>query len=192
MSFPFNFSDKLYCLKMALYFFGKHFVVVLGLGLVAALGRVVQLGGFGPVASWMNLLLEITVEASRVLLFLYVLGLADVKSGFLRIRRFFASNAHRKLLWNTTLQNVEKQWGVLLLNILGILLIAMALNFLIDWLAYETALLVNLKANGILTATSTEWVLLLFFKNLTVIPLMIVFETLFVLWVTDKLAVMNR
>ena len=189
MNASFNLSGKWSSLRATLHFFRKHFAVVFGLGLLAALGRVAQLGGFGPVTSWMNFFLEIAVEGARVLLFLYVLGLADVKRGWLRIRRFFANSDQRKLLWDTAVHNFKTQWVPILLNILGFLLIASALNFLIDWLAYETPLLLKLKENGLLSTSSSEWVLLLFFKNLTVIPLMIVFETVLALWVTDKLVV---
>jgi len=187
MNASFDLSGKWSSLRATLRFFRKHFAVVFGLGLLAALGRVAQLGGFGLVTSWMNFLLEIAVEGARVLLFLYVLGLADVKRGWLRVRRFFANSAQRKLLWGTAVHNFKTQWVPILLNILGFLLIASALNFLIDWLAYGTPLLLKLKENGLLVPFSSEWVLLLFFKNLTVIPLMIVFETVLVLWVTDKL-----
>lgn len=50
MSLSFAFLRNLSFLKHTIYFFQKHFWVVLGLGLIAALGRVIQLGGFGAIS----------------------------------------------------------------------------------------------------------------------------------------------
>ncbi len=61
----------------SLYFVKKHFVVIITLGLVAAFGRVIQLEGFGPIPTWLNIVLEVFIEAARLLLFIYVLGWAN-------------------------------------------------------------------------------------------------------------------
>ncbi len=84
-----NFFSKLTFIADAIYFFRKHFLIVLGLGLVAAFGRVIQLGGFGEITSTVNILLEIPIESARIILFLYVLGFANIKTGFLRIKKIF-------------------------------------------------------------------------------------------------------
>src|SRR5688572_526722 len=85
----FNYLNKLTILNNAIYFIKKHFLVILLLALISAFGRVIQLGGFGEIPGWANIVLEIIVESSRILLFLFVLGLANVKKGISRIRDLF-------------------------------------------------------------------------------------------------------
>jgi len=187
MNLSFSFSDKFYLLNNTLCFFRKHFIVIMGLGLIAALGRVVQLGGFGQITHWMNIVLEVVVESARILLFLYVLGLANIKNGVLRIRRLIIHKDSRKVLLTNAVQQLKTQWLLILLNIIGFSLIVWAMNYLIDLLAYETCLYLTLKKDGILVETSSEWTILLFFKNLTVIPFTLIFETVLVLWLSNKL-----
>jgi len=186
MNLVFELSGKLNLLNNTIHFFKKHFIVITGLGCIAAFGRVIQLGGFGEITSWLNLVLEVVVESVRVLLFLYVLGLASIKDGFLRMRRLFAHKNNRKLLLTMAIQKLKKQWLAVLLNTIGFLLIAWVINYLIDLLAYKTCLYLALKKEGILAASSSEWAILLFFKNLSVIPFTLIFETVFLLWVTNK------
>lgn len=187
MQLSFAFLRNLAFLKHTLYFFQKHLWVVLGLGLIAALGRVVQLEGFGKISASTNILLEIIVEAARIVLFLYVLGFANLKKGLLRIQHFFTNKCKRKQQWKTALQNTKKGWAAIVLNLVGFLFIAWTLNYLIELLAYETCFYLTLKKDGILAPTSSEWTILLFFKNLSVIPFTLVFETLLLLWLTNQL-----
>ncbi|MBD0293677.1 MAG: hypothetical protein ICV84_00525 [Flavisolibacter sp.] len=182
----FDLTNRLNCLLNAIYFLKKHYAVILTLGLIAAFGRVMQLGGFGKIASWMNIVLEVVVESARILLFLYVLGLASIKNGVLRIRRLFTHRDNRKQQLSAAMQKLKKQWFPILLNIIGFLLIAAVINYLIDLLAYETCLYLTLKEDGILADSSSEWTILLFFKNLSVIPFTLVFEAVFLLWMTNK------
>ena len=181
------FSDKLTSLHNAIYFFKKHFLIIISLGLIAAFGRVIQLGGFGEITTTFTIVLEIIIEASRILLFLYVLGLANIKNGILRIKRFFTQKKNRKLQWTNAVRKFKQQWFSIVLNLAGFSLIAWVINYLIDLLAYQTCLYLTLKKNGLLVESSSEWTILLFFKNLSVIPFTLVFETLFVLWLTNKL-----
>ena len=183
----FKFSNKLTILNTAIYFIKKHFLVILLLGLISAFGRVIQLGGFGEISSWANIVLEIIVESSRILLFLFVLGLANVKKGMLRIWDLFTKKGMWRSIWNNSIQKLKKQWLSVLLNLSAFLIIAWMFNFLIDQLAYETCLYLSLKKHGVLVDRSSEWTILLFFKNLSVIPFTLVFETLLILWVAGKL-----
>ena len=183
----FNFINKLTALNNTIYFIKKHFLVILGLGLISAFGRVIQLGGFGQIPGWLNTVLEIIVESSRILLFLFVLGLANVKKGILRIRDLFIKKDMWRSNWNVSIQKIKKQWLSVLLNLAAFLIIAAMFNYLIDQLAYQTCLYLSLKENGILVDSSSEWAILLFFKNLSVIPFTLVFETLLILWIAGKL-----
>jgi len=188
MSLSFNLSDKLSLLNNTFYFFKKHFTKILGLGFIAALGRVIQLGGFGQIPAWMNIILEVVVESARILLFLYVLGLANIKNGVLRIKYLLTQKDNRKKVLTIAIQKLKKQWFSVSLNIVGFFLIAWTINYLIDLLAYETCLYLTLKKDGILAETSSEWTILLFFKNLTLIPLTLIFDTLLLLWLSNKLS----
>jgi hypothetical protein len=188
MSLFLKLSGNLILLNNTLHFFKKHFLVVMGLGLVAALGRVIQLGGFGQIATWTNIMLEVVIESSRILLFLYVMGLANVKSGFLLIKRFFTNKDNRKTTFIAAIQKLRKQWLPIALNILGFLIIAWCINYLIDLVAYETCLYLTLKKDGILTESSSEWTILLFFKNLTIIPLTLIFDAVLFLWLSTQLS----
>lgn len=188
MSPAFNLSDKLNLLNNTLYFFKKHFFIIIGLGLIAAFGRVIQLGGFGQITTWENIVLEVVVETSRILLFLYVLCLANIKNGVLRIRRLFTCKIYQKTLLTISFQKLKKQWFFVLLNILGFIIIAWTINYLINLLAYETCFYLTLKKDGILTESSSEWTILLFFKNLTVIPFTLIFDTVLLLWLSNKLS----
>lgn len=187
MTITTSFSQSFQCLGNSIFFFRKHFGVIIGLGLMAALGRVIQLGGFGEISKTTHILLEVVIEASRLLLFLFVLGLASVNEGVLRLKRFFTQKQNRKERWNIAIQNLKTHWRLILINFVGFSAIAWTLNYLIDALAYQTCLYLTLRQDGILTATSSEWTILLFFKNLSVIPFTLVFETLLILWLTNTL-----
>jgi nitrate reductase NapE component len=67
-------------------FIKNNFWVILSLGFVAAAGRIIQLRAFGPISPTTNILLEILIEGTRITLILYVLGLANIKSGASRIK----------------------------------------------------------------------------------------------------------
>jgi hypothetical protein len=88
--------------------------------------------------------------------------------------------------WNLAVEKVKRQWVNLLINYAGLLLIAGAINLLIDQVAYETCLFLSLKERNILADGTSEWTILLFFKNITVIPLTLVFQTVLAFWIFNK------
>ena len=169
-------NPGLFWLHNSMFFLRQHFGVILFLGLVAAFGRVIQLGGFGSIEAWMNIVLEVVVESARIILFLYVLGLASIKDGALRIKRLFLWKGIDKTQRNAALSKMKRQWRSIVLNFAGFLVIAFVANYMIDLLAYETCLYLKLKQGGVLASTSSEWTIILFFKNLSVIPFTLVFE----------------
>jgi hypothetical protein len=180
-------TNRLSLLSNTLFFFRQHFLLIMVLGLIAAIGRVVQLGGFGEVPGSINMTLEVVVELSRILLMLFVLGLANIKSGALRIIHFFAHKVERKTVLMTAVHKLKKHWFSVFLNVLAFLMMAWGINYLIDLAAYETCFYFQLKNRGILAPSSSEWTLLLFFKNLTVIPLTLVFDAIVILWLSNRL-----
>ena len=132
------------------------------------------------------------LQKARILLFLYVLGWANIKNGVLRIKHLLTRKEDRKKFLTVAIHKLKKQWFLVSLNIIGFLLIAWTINFLIDLLAYETCLYLSLKTDGILAESSSEWTILLFFKNLTVIPLTLIFDTVLLLWLANKLSGLRK
>jgi hypothetical protein len=177
-SVAFDFASRLDLLDKSFFFLQRHFLVILSLALVAAFGRVLQLGGFGEISPLLNFFMEILVEGSRVAIFLLVLGIERFRKAWLVIRSW----SELTEISRRALTIVRHEWVRIVFNAFGFLLIAGLLNFTIDQLAYETCLLLSLKQEGILVPASSEWTVLLFFKNILVIPFTIVFETVMLLW----------
>ncbi|MHA4847808.1 hypothetical protein ACX0G7_26820 [Flavitalea antarctica] len=180
-------TSKLEWLGSTIHFFQKHFFMVLTLGLVAGIGRVIQLKGFGEISPATNIVMEVIVESARLALFVYILGSASLKMGLVRLAGFFKKTTDRKALLKLFAANFKSKWPVLLLNFAAYLVIAWGINLLIDQLAYETCLYLTMQIRGILSADASEWTIILFFKNLTVIPLTLIFNTLFMFYMTNKL-----
>ena len=173
----------------SILFFKNHFAIIIFFALIAAFGRTIQLGAFGPIDSSLNIILEVVVESARVLIFLYTLGLTNFKTGALRVMQFFTRKANRKQNWNTAIQTLKARWKTVLLNIMAFMLVAFLINYLIDLTAYQTCLYYKLKTEKIISAASSEWVLLLFFKNISVIRFTLIFNAIFLLWITNKLKI---
>lgn len=170
----------------SLSFIRRHWIVLLALGLIAALGRVIQLGGFGEVSRFTHMLLEIVIEGSRIALLLFVFGLANMKTGLGHVVRLFTGRVSVRSYARQAWSKMKSRWPALTLSFVAFALIAWCLNLLIDQLAYETCLYLTLKREGVLVDTSSEWTILLFFKNLSVIPFTLVFETFLLLWLANK------
>lgn len=179
-------SPKLVPLKASLLFVKKHFYTIFALGLIAAFGRVIQLRGFGEIPSWLHIALEVIIETSRLLIVLFVIGWANVKTGLQRIISFFSKRSKIRMHSKIAIQKMKGQWGHILVNCAGLLLIAAGINLLIDHVAYETCLFLTLKNRNILADGTSEWTILLFFKNITVIPLTLVFQAVLALWILNK------
>jgi nitrate reductase NapE component len=81
-----NLRNALEWTLLTFQFIKNNFWVILSLGFVAAAGRIIQLRAFGPISPTTNILLEILIEGTRITLILYVLGLANIKSGASRIK----------------------------------------------------------------------------------------------------------
>ncbi|WP_420148434.1 hypothetical protein [Spirosoma sp.] len=168
-------------------FFKSHLPVILGLGLVAAFGRAVQLNALGPISPISHTLLEIVIEGARIFLFFYTLGLTKAKNGVIRLSRLVVSKEGRMQNWRVAIRKLRDRWPALLANMVAFLIIALLINLFINHIAYETCLLIALKARQIISAQSSEWVLILFFKNLSVIPFTLIFNALFLLWLVNRL-----
>jgi hypothetical protein len=180
------YSSSLSLLYETLSFFKRHILTILSLGLIAAVGRVIQLGGFGQITTRTHLMLEVVVESVRIILFLYVLGLASLQKGTLSIRRLVTDRTRRKHYFQTSVQTIRKKWLELLVSFLIFMVIAWLINYAIDLLAYQTCLYLKLKQNEIISPTSSEWTIILFFKNISVIPLTLTFYAVSMNWLLNR------
>ncbi|AKD54496.1 hypothetical protein [Spirosoma radiotolerans] len=168
-------------------FLKNHFLTIFGLGLVAAFGRAIQLKAFGPVSPLSNTLLELVVESARILIFLYTLGLTNVRKGVVRLVQFATNKQGREQGWRLAIQKMRTNWGSLLVNLVAFLGIAFLFNALITHIAYETCLYITLKSRQVISSQASEWAIILFFKNISVIPFTLVFNALFCLWLVNQL-----
>lgn len=174
-------------LLYTLRFIKDNFLIIFSLGLIAAIGRAIQLRAFGPISPLSHTLLEIIIESARVALVLYVLGLANIKSGLTKIIRVVKDKEARRQNWRVAILKLRQQWSFILINLVAFLLIAYLFNSLIDHVAYETCLYLTLMARQLISEQSSVWALILFFKNVSVIPFTLVFLALFLLWITNRL-----
>ena len=158
-------------------FYGHNFLLLLGLMLVAALGRAFQMGAAGEISSGEYILLEIAVELSRVLLLILVIGEGNIKKGFQRCRRVFTmKKAEQTASWNTIVRNFKAYWPSLLWNAILFGILAFLTNYCIDWVANNQHVLAGLKEQHVLAASASANPVVFFLKNLTVIPFTIIFE----------------
>lgn len=174
-------------LLYTLQFIKSNFLIIFGLGLIAAIGRAIQLRAFGPISPLFHTLLEIMIEGARVALVFYALGLANIKSGLIKITRVVKDKESRRQNWQVAIIKLRQQWSIILINLVAFLLIAYLFNLLIDHIAYETCLYITLMAHRLISEQSSVWALILFFKNVSVIPFTLVFQALFLLWITNRL-----
>src|SRR5690606_37243783 len=89
-------------------------------------------------------------------------------------------------------QHVKMYWKAIILSLIGFSIIAWLLNYCIDVIIYKTSLISFLEDKGILNPQASEWPVLLFIKNLTVIPYTLVFEKLLLLWLAGRLIILKK
>ncbi|RIV19990.1 hypothetical protein DYU11_24045 [Fibrisoma montanum] len=182
-----NVLRSLGCTVYAFQFIKVNFLPIFGLGLVAAFGRAIQLKAFGPISPLTHTSLEVVIESARILLFFYALGLTNVRTGFTKLAQFVKDKAGRSAGWRLAVKNLRERWLTMLINFVAFLLIAWLFNALINHIAYETCLYITLQSRQLLSEHSSEWVLILFFKNISVIPFTLIFQAILILWLTNRL-----
>lgn len=158
-------------------FYGHNFLPLLGLMLVAALGRAFQMGAAGEISSGGYILLEIAVEFSRVLLLILVIGEGSLRKGLQRCQRVFTlKKSERKASWDIIVRNFKEYWPSLLWNVVIFAILAFLTNYFIGALANNQSILSGLKEWHVLAPSASPNPVVFFLKNLTVIPFTIIFE----------------
>ncbi len=167
-------------------FINKHWLSVGALSLVAAAGRFVQEGGTGRISAEAFFTLEIAVELSRIVLVLLVIGNGAVSVGFRRIVSIFRmKRADWKQVWMQLKTIVAWNKISLSVNFILFMIIGTVVNMSID-LVTHLFLLEWLKSQGLLAAAAYQWPVILFLKNVSIIPFTLVFECVLVLFLIGK------
>lgn len=169
---PTKYAETTQIFLQSAAFYGTHLLLVAGLMMVAALARVGLADGFGPVPKSGKVSLEVVTEASRIALVLAVIGGGSLLKGaqlLPRILRIFSGDT-----WRTIASNTAHLWWPLLINILAFSLLAGAINLCINLVANESVLQL-LKDWRLLAKDANPQAIVLFLKNLTIIPFTIIF-----------------
>ncbi|QHT66217.1 hypothetical protein GXP67_05820 [Rhodocytophaga rosea] len=175
-------------LGVSFRFYRIHFLPLLALMAVAALGRAFQMGAAGKISSTAYVLLEISTELSRVLMLIFILGQGSLKVGLRRCLRVFTIKKNqRKQVWQRMSQRFRACWPALLWNLIGFSILAFVTNYSINWLAHSQQVLLELKALHLLSPIATPTPVVFFLKNLTVIPFTLIFECSVLLWLIGKI-----
>ena len=168
-------------------FVARHLLVVAPLCAVIAMGRFVQTGypAFAPIP--MQVVLEVVVEGGRIALAIVVIGAGSLTAGIRSIRRFFAEpKAERQSRFARMKERLTTRWRPLAEDVALYLVLALLLNRAIDWVAGTPWMQARAAIVGADLTASDAQILLL--KNISVIPLTIVFQIHFAarLWLSDE------
>ena len=161
---------------------GRFLPVVLVLGLVAAVGRALQIGAAGEISREVHLALEVIVEGARSLLALYVLGLGSMLGGWMVLKRGFRLRSHMR---RELREAFRARWRGLVVNVLAFGAIAALVNGAIFAIARNWTALEMLKHCGWIAEQAGPWVTILFLKNVTLIPWTLVFMITLGIWLVS-------
>lgn len=150
--------------------------MVVPLLVAIAFGRFVQTGAPALAGAFAQVVLEVLVETGRVWLALMVLGEGSGRRGFRAVRAFFRMDPrHRDARWREATQWLRRNWRALVLEVGLFAVIAVVLNALIQLASASPA--AQAAAGELLAVRSSgPTPIELALKNLTTIPLVIIFQ----------------
>lgn len=179
--------SRLLWLLTTLDFCKKHFSTLFMLGLAAAIGRSIQLRAIGEISVAWHVTLEVLIEATRVFIFLYALGTTQISKGITRLKTafwlFFRKHPDRIAVY----KKLRSQWLIIVVNLLLFSCITFLINFWIRITVFDTCFYERLTKHAIISKASSEWVMILFLKNISVIPLTLVFIPMLLLFLANKI-----
>jgi len=168
-------------------FIRKNAFWILGLGLIAGIGRFIQEGGSGAISSSTQIILDIVVNTARLLTVFIVIGKGSLQNGLNAITNIFRlTKAKWASIWENIKRNFSGNYLALLINFIIYILIAGIINISLFTLFEHTAFLEWLKSNQLLSPSASKWPVLLLLKNISIIPFTFVFEILIVIWIVGK------
>ena len=168
-------------------YFKRNFILILILGAMAGLGRFFQEGGYGEISNSMHGILEVVVNGARLLIILHIIGQGYMQAGFRNVTNLFTltkSEWHR--IWDNVKDNFLNNAITILTNFIILIVVAVIFNIALFALFDYTTFLEWLKSTALISPEASKWPVLLFFKNIFIIPFTLIFETLFVMWIVER------
>lgn len=167
--------------------FKRNALLIFIFGAMAGLGRFFQEGGYGAISPAMHGILEVVVNVARLLIVFLIIGQGYMQAGF---RNFTSIFRMRKYEWHQVWTNVRYNFSnnflAILVNFIIYIIIAVITNIALFSLFEFTTFLEWLKSTSLISPTASKWPVLLFFKNISIIPFTLIFETLFVMWIVER------
>lgn len=168
-------------------YFKRNFILILSLGAVAGLGRFFQEGGYGEITPSMHGILEIVINGARLLIIFLIIGQGYVQVGFNNLINLFRLTRDEwSHVWATVKSNFANNSIAILTNFIILMVVAVIFNIALFALFDYTTFLGWLKSTALISPEASKWPVLLFFKNISIIPFTLVFETLFVMWIVER------
>lgn len=168
-------------------YFKRNFILILSLGAVAGLGRFLQEGGYGEITPSMHGILEVVINGARLLMIFLVIGQGYMQAGFNNLTNLFSLTKNDwSHIWATVKSNFANNFLAILTNFIICIIMAIVFNIALFALFEYTTFLDWLKSSELLSPTASKWPVLLFFKNISIIPFTLIFETLFVMWIVER------
>lgn len=165
----------------------KNFLLIFILGLTAGIGRFVQEGGIGEISPIAYGIMEIAVNLARLLIIVAIIGQGSLRAGFNNFMNVFRlRNADWHEVWTNVKHNFLNNFLAILVNFITFIVIAVISNIALFALLEYTTFLTWLKTAELISPAATQWPVVLFLKNISIIPFTLVFETLFVLWIVER------
>lgn len=154
--------------------------------LTAAGGRFAQAAWAEMLPSGASLALELVVAAARVALVLVVIGEGGIRCGMTAVRDFFARAERDHAAWFTRVaEQARVRWKQLVLEFVVFLALAILLNVVNGQLAALPAV-VAWTSPLVDSPESARSANVLFLKNLSVIPLALLFQVRLVVLLAER------
>ncbi|RYU94630.1 hypothetical protein [Emticicia agri] len=174
-------------------YFKRNFLLILFLGAVAGMGRFFQEGGYCSISSSTHGILEVIVNGARLLIIIVVIGQGYMQAGFRNFVNLFSLTKSKwYAVWTTIKDNFSANFLAILVNFIIYIVIAAIFNIALFALFDYTPFLEWLRANELIGPAASKWPVLLFFKNISIIPFTLIFETLFVMWIVERKKLSNQ
>lgn len=166
-------------------FIRQNFLTTFVPGLISGLCRFVQEGGAGPVSVSTQAILGIVVFLSRTIIVLSAAGQGNIVEGLNQIFKIFSLSAGEwKMVGMSLKENVRFNLPALIVNVIVFVVISIGVNVGLAFLMEATPFLTHLKSLHLLAPTAGQWPVILFLKNISIIPFAFVFEILLVMFLT--------
>ncbi|WP_345264138.1 hypothetical protein [Nibrella viscosa] len=127
---------------------------------------------------------------ARILTLLAIIGHGNIRRGSDQVKRLFGLRGQE---WTTVGRSVRqtlvRQWPGLLIDLVLFSLLAWVLNHSIAGVANYPVVILTAQKMGVLHPEATGTPIVFFLKNLTVIPLTMVFDYGLVWWLSGKMPV---